>query len=189
METCLIVSQFQKSITYLSEILAETRVTRILSVSNAQEARRQVINEQFDLCIINCPLPDEFGDGLAMDIAENGYTEVLLIVNAEIFDEISHKVEDFGVITISKPMNRALLWNALKVAIAAHKKVVNIKDENKKLLKKIEDIKVVDRAKCILVSRTTMTEAEAHRYIEKQAMDTRQTRREIAERIIRTYEN
>lgn len=189
METCLIVSQYPKSISYLTEILAEAQVTRIATASNAQEARRQVINNQYDLCIINCPLPDEFGDGLAMDIAENGYTEVLLIVSTELFDEISHKVENYGVITISKPMNRALFWNALKVAMATHKKLVSIQDENKKLIKKIEDIKVIDRAKCILVSRTNMSEAEAHRYIEKQAMDTRQTRREIAERIIRTYEN
>ena len=34
-----------------------------------------------------------------------------------------------------------------------------------------------------------MNEADAHRYIEKLAMDTRQTRREIAESVIKTYEN
>ena len=34
-----------------------------------------------------------------------------------------------------------------------------------------------------------MTEPQAHRYIEKQAMDLRITRREVAEGIISTYEN
>ena len=32
-----------------------------------------------------------------------------------------------------------------------------------------------------------MTEAEAHRYIEKQAMDLRLSRKEVAENIIHTY--
>ena len=33
-----------------------------------------------------------------------------------------------------------------------------------------------------------MTEAEAHRYMEKQAMDQRVSKRELAENIIKTYE-
>ena len=41
----------------------------------------------------------------------------------------------------------------------------------------------------ILIERLKMSEAEAHRYIEKQAMDTCTKRRIIAEKIIRTYEN
>ena len=32
-----------------------------------------------------------------------------------------------------------------------------------------------------------MTEADAHRYIEKQAMDRRLSRRQVAENIIKTY--
>ena len=54
---------------------------------------------------------------------------------------------------------------------------------------KIEDIKMIDRAKCILIQYLNMTESEAHRYIEKQAMDMRTTRKTIAEGILRTYEN
>jgi len=34
-----------------------------------------------------------------------------------------------------------------------------------------------------------MSEPEAHRYIEKQAMDMRITRRKVAEQILRIYEN
>ena len=47
---------------------------------------------------------------------------------------------------------------------------------------------MIDRAKCILIQYLNMTEAEAHRYIEKQAMDMRSTKRVIAEGILRTYE-
>ena len=50
------------------------------------------------------------------------------------------------------------------------------------------EIRLVDRAKCILIQYLDMTEKEAHRHIEKLAMDKRKTRREIAESILRSYE-
>ena len=44
----------------------------------------------------------------------------------------------------------------------------------------MEDLKIINRAKLLLVQQLKMTEAEAHRYIEKQAMDTCRKRRVIA---------
>ena len=58
-----------------------------------------------------------------------------------------------------------------------------------KLQKKIEEIRLVDRAKCVLIQYLNMTEAEAHRYIEKQAMDMRKTKKTIAENILNTYDS
>ena len=51
----------------------------------------------------------------------------------------------------------------------------------------MQEIRLVNRAKWILIGSLKMTEGEAHRYIEKQAMDRCVPRREIAEEIIRTY--
>ena len=51
----------------------------------------------------------------------------------------------------------------------------------------MEEIRLVNRAKLLLVECLKMSEAEAHRYIEKTAMDRCVRRREIAENIIRTY--
>jgi response regulator NasT len=61
--------------------------------------------------------------------------------------------------------------------------------ENAQLKQKIEDIRVIDRAKCILISSMKMSEQESHRYIEKQAMDMRSSRRIVAEGILKRYEN
>ena len=52
---------------------------------------------------------------------------------------------------------------------------------------KIKEIRLVNRAKWLLIECLRMTEAEAHRYIEKQAMDLRISKREAAENIIKTY--
>ena len=55
------------------------------------------------------------------------------------------------------------------------------------LKNKIEDIKVIDRAKCCLIEKEKQTEDEVHKYIEKLAMDMRLSRREIADKIIERY--
>ena len=52
---------------------------------------------------------------------------------------------------------------------------------------KMEEIRIVNRAKWLLISELKMDEQGAHRYIEKQAMDRCVSKREIAEEIIETY--
>ena len=51
----------------------------------------------------------------------------------------------------------------------------------------MEEIRMVNRAKWLLISELQMDEPQAHRYIEKQAMDRCISRRKIAEEIIKTY--
>ena len=52
---------------------------------------------------------------------------------------------------------------------------------------KMEEIRLINRAKWLLISELKMDEPEAHRYIEKQAMDRCVSRREVAVEIIKTY--
>ena len=52
---------------------------------------------------------------------------------------------------------------------------------------KIEEIRAVNRAKWLLIDVLKMTEADAHRYIEKQAMDRCVSKLEVAKGIINTY--
>ena len=55
------------------------------------------------------------------------------------------------------------------------------------LEEKMEEIRIVNHAKWILIQNMKLIESEAHKLIEKQAMDTRQTKREVAEGLIKTY--
>ena len=53
----------------------------------------------------------------------------------------------------------------------------------------MEDMKIINRAKLLLITCLNMTEQEAHRYLEKQAMDMRMSKMQIAMQVIKTYEN
>lgn len=189
LDSVLIVSSSNKAREFFIEVLSQNSYGEVVTVTNAGEARRLLVERIFDLCIINSPLIDEFGDEFAKDIVSSSIGQVIIVVRNDIYDEISEKVEEYGIITIAKPMNRTIFWSVLKIANATYNKIYKLKKENNKLLQKIEDIKMIDRAKCILIQYLNMTESEAHRYIEKQAMDMRTTRKTIAEGILRTYEN
>ena len=63
-----------------------------------------------------------------------------------------------------------------------------LQKENRKLKNKIEEIRTVDRAKCLLIQFESMTESDAHRYIEKAAMDQRVPRLQVAQEILQQYE-
>lgn len=188
MDSALIVSNSEKSIAFFVEMLKAISCEKISTVSSCGEARRLLIQQDFDLFIINSPLPDESGERLALYIVEKTASQVILIVKSELYDDVTALVENAGVSTIAKPLNRNIFWSTLKLVSATHTRMRKMHAENKKLVQKIEDIKVVDRAKYLLISYLKMTESEAHKYIEKQAMDSRMTKRKVAERILKTYE-
>ena len=48
-------------------------------------------------------------------------------------------------------------------------------------------MKIVNRAKCLLIGQLYYTEEEAHRYIEKIAMDERRSKVSVALEIIEKY--
>ncbi|MCL2077932.1 MAG: ANTAR domain-containing protein [Oscillospiraceae bacterium] len=189
MESALIISSTEKGFDFFSDILSAASITQISALRSCGEARRLILERDFDLLVVNAPLRDESGESLSRYIASKGVSQVILIVKNEYFDAVSAVCEGDGVLTISKPVNKTVFWSALMLAKSAQSRIKRIQNENARLIQKIEDIRIVDRAKLILVSCMNMSEKEAHRYIEKQAMDMRSTRREIAEGVLRTYEN
>lgn len=189
MDSALVVSCTEKSITFFTEILSAASIGHIVTLQSCQEARRLLLERDFDLVIVNAPLRDETGESFSRHIAAKGVCQVILVVKSEYFEEVSALAEEDGVLTIAKPINKALFWSAVKLSKAAGLKLKRIQAENSQLKQKIEDIRIIDRAKCLLISYLSMSEQEAHRYIEKQAMDMRATRRIVAEGILKMYEN
>lgn len=189
MDSTLIVSYTEKSIAWFTEMLNAASCNHVVALQSCGEARRLLLERDFDLVIINAPLHDETGESLSRHIASKGVSQVILVVKSEFFNAVSSATEDDGVLVVAKPINKAVLWSALQLARAAGKRLTRMQAENSKLKQKIEDIRVIDRAKCILISYLNMGEQDAHRYIEKQAMDMRQTKRAVAEGILKTYEN
>ena len=152
----------------------------VKKITNASQARRQTAHDGFDIVIINAPLCDDDGYELALDIAELSGSAVMLAVRGESYDEIRYRVESAGIFTIPKPLSAATFHSALNLIRRSQKRLMALEAENKKLRLKIEELKLIDRAKWMLITEKGMDEAAAHRYIEKGAMDSRMTRADYA---------
>ena len=63
-----------------------------------------------------------------------------------------------------------------------------IQAQTDQLRSQLQDLKRIQKAKGLLMRQLGMTEQDAHRWIEKAAMDRCVKKREIAETIIRMYE-
>ncbi|WP_101910528.1 ANTAR domain-containing response regulator [Marasmitruncus massiliensis] len=184
----LVVSSSTQGQNLLADLLKVAGNTAPVCASSGNEARRMLVDQEFELIIINTPLSDEFGHELAIAVTHRSSAGIILLVKSELADDVSARVEDYGVLVVSKPIGRPLFYQALKLAEASRKRLMGLQSENTRLQSKIEEIRLVDRAKCALIQYLDMTEQQAHRYIEKQAMDLRTTRKNIAQNILQTYE-
>lgn len=189
MKSALIVSSADKAKVFLEESLGIHGFSNIVTVSTGSEARRTLMEIPFDIVVINTPLSDEFGHELSLAITEAYSSGVILIIKSEVADDISTKVEEYGVFVIPRPISRQFFYQAIKFVGASRSRIVGLENENIKLQNKIEEIRLVNRAKCVLIQYLSMTEPQAHRYIEKQSMDMRCTKKEIAKEILKTYES
>ncbi|MDR2716756.1 MAG: ANTAR domain-containing protein [Treponema sp.] len=189
MESALIISNSEKDAVFFTGFLNAASIHQVTSLQSCDSARRLMIKQDFDLVIVDAPLRDESGESFSRQVASKGVSQTLLLVKSEFFDSVCAACESDGVLTISKPVDKALLWSALSLAKSTQSRIKRIQAENAQLKQKIEDIRIIDRAKCLLISTMNMKEQEAHRYIEKQAMDIRSSKKIVAEGILKRYEN
>ena len=184
----LIVSGSDKVYDFLISLLPTTEFSPIARANSAGEAKRMLLSSSFDLLLINTPLPDEFGLDLALDMCEETIG-IMLLVKSDMLEQITYKAEERGVFTIAKPNTRQTVYSAVKLLTAMTQRLKAMEQKTRSLQDKMTDIRAINRAKLLLIERLKMTEQEAHHYIEKQAMNLRASKREIAENIIRTYDS
>ena len=183
----LIVSAAESFNDALSALLPNSKYSPTNFVSNISAAKRALAERAFDFVIINSPLPDDIGTRFAIDTGSSKETVVLLMVRAELQAEIYDKVAEHGVFVLPKPTSKPTMAIALSWLSSAREKLRKTEKKTLSIEEKMEEIRIVNRAKWLLISELKMDEQGAHRYIEKQAMDRCISKKVIAEEIIKTY--
>lgn len=189
MGRALIVSAGASSNEYIAARLTEMGYSRPVIIPSGAEARRRMTESDFELIVVNSPLPDEFGHEVCINAVEKTDAGVVFLVKTAQAEQLLGPLSDQGVLLLSKPFSTALFVQAMHMAAAGNHRLLRVRQENARLQEKIAQVRLVSRAKCCLVEHEHMTEAEAHRYIEKQAMDTRRDRTEIAQEVLENYED
>ena len=183
----LLVSSSARFCDTMRSLLPENRYAPVNTASSISSAKRLLTERSFDFVIINSPLTDGNGLRLAMDIADEKNTIPLLLVKGEEYPEMLDRTIRNGVYTLAKPLSRGTAGVALAWMAASRERLRVTEKKELSFEEKMNEIRVVNRAKWLLISELNMSEPEAHRYVEKQAMDRCVPRRQVAEEIIRTY--
>ena len=172
----------------IAELLSEQGDGKVSSFTSGSIVRGVDITA-FDSIIISTPLSDEFGLDLVADIAKDAKNGIVVLAKHEIADEVQRKLKFTGAFVLPRPFSKAMLVQTIKMAEIAHIGMAKLEEENRHLTQQLSDMKIVNRAKSMLMQYLNLTEEQAHRHIQKQAMDLRKTQRAVAEDILKTYQN
>ncbi len=186
MSRALIVAATEELESVISEALRSAGfddITLSQSVEQAKEFCRRVTP---GIVFINLIQGGNIGLDFIKSVVEK--TAVVVLVRNSLGERVEELLVETQAIVLEKPVTRQVLNQSVKIAMAISRKMELAHRENQLLKQKIEDLKLIDRAKCVLIANLKMDEKQAHRYIQKRAMDLRLPQRDIAEEILITYE-
>ena len=183
----LLVSASEKNVAATLPLLPPSDFYPVAVAGSVNEARRRLMEESFDLVIINSPLPDDAGIQFSMDVSSTTDAGVMLMVRSDIYEDTYYSVLPAGVVTLSKPTSTQMVSHNLRVLCSIRERLRSVKKQQNTVEERMKEIRLENRAKLLLIQCLNMTETDAHRYIQQQAMNCHLSKREVAESIIQTY--
>lgn len=191
MKKALILCREGKMLEAIQNGVASLGCSNTFTFHSAAEVRAEwdkIQDGAYQLAVVNAPLEDEFGSKLVKTLYESLDIPSLFLVPGEHTKAMTDFLTELPCFVIPKPVNVNTLEQSIQLSFDAFQKMAILNRKNRSLQEKLDDLKVIDRAKCTLIAVLNMSESQAHRYIQKKAMDERVKPRVIADNILRTYE-
>lgn len=183
----LLVSRLSSAVNALRTLLEENSCEVGAIVGDSRSALEYANDTVYDTVVINSPTEDSDGVELAKKLAIDTVCGVILFAPSEKSAFYGGQLSEYGVVVVSKPVNKQLFSQLLGVVRAAQKRCAGLSKENERLKSSLEETKLINRAKILLMQHLALSEERAHKYIEKQAMDMRISKVEVARQILKTY--
>lgn len=169
----------------LRELLEEAGHQVVGEGANGKKAVELARKLKPDLIILDIKMPEMDGITAAKIIDDEKIAPVILLT-AFSQSEIVERAKDSGVLAyLVKPVQESNLFPAMEIALSRWQEMQDLEDQLFKVKDSLENRKILDRAKGILMDAYNITESEAFRRIQKYSMSKRKTIKEVAEAIIR----
>lgn len=182
LRSVLIVSKKPKMTEFIRSAIPKDKFHPVRTVTSAAEARRILVSSEVDIVIIDTPLSDEFGTSLAKDIAPKCAAAV--IVKPDFVEKTAYTLEPLGVVTLPSVLYKSVLYQTVMLLSSSISRMKKLRDHSNELRQRLSEVKAITKAKMLLMTERGMTEEQAHRYIEKTAMDSSKKKIEVAKAII-----
>ena len=148
------------------------------------DALSKLRNSQFDV-VVN--FYSQTLSGL-LNFAKSLNTQVLMVCKQEIYDQVSYQCKDSGIIVLSYPIKKQLLYETFQILLSVNKRIQLYEKKITKLEQKYLELKMVDHCKLVLISNYHWSEDKAHHYIEKIAMEQNKTKFLVAKELLEEFQ-
>ena len=168
----------------LKEMLVEEGFEVVAEVADGASAVQLTRELRPDLVILDVKMPVMDGIEAAEKIADERLAAILILTAFSQRDLVEKARRAGAMAYLVKPFQKQDLLPAVEIAAGRFQDMAGLEDTVDDLQDRLDARKIVERAKGLLQDHEKMGEAEAFRFIQKQAMERRQTMREVAEAII-----
>jgi len=166
----------------LVEMLAEAGYEVVAQATNGAEAIELAELHKPDLAILDVAMPVLDGISAAEKIIS---IAPVLMLTAFSQRELIDRARDAGVMAyVVKPFTISDLVPAIEIAISRHTQMRSLADEVADLHDRLETRKIIDRAKGVLMKALNLSEPEAFSWIQRAAMDSRLTMKDVANAVL-----
>ena len=129
MGRALIVSAGASSNEYIAARLTEMGYSRPVIIPSGAEARRRMTESDFELIVVNSPLPDEFGHEVCINAVEKTDAGVVFLVKAAQAEQLLGPLSEQGVLLLSKPFSTAFFVQAMHMAAAGNHRLLRARKD------------------------------------------------------------
>ena len=168
----------------LKELLIEEGYDVVGETGRGDEAIELVRDLRPDLVILDIKMPGLDGLSAARHVAGERMAAVL-ILTAFSQRELVEQARDAGALAyLVKPFQKSDLIPAIEVALGRFAELTSLDRDVNDLTERLEARKLIDRAKGRLMDESSLSEQEAWRFLQQQAMANRVRVDEIAQRVL-----
>ncbi len=175
---------------YFDETLAEMGHSVAVSAANGRElvegcrAAAASAAGPIDLDISDNKMPEMDGNDAAIEIIAERPVPVILVSAFHDADLIERAEASRVMAYLIKPIQRADLEAAIAIARRRFEQFTSLENDAADLRRHLEERKLIEKAKGLLMQKTGISEAEAHKRLQKTACDTNTKLVDVARMIV-----
>ena len=170
----------------LKAMLLELGFDEILECGDGKSAVEMALASFPDLAVLDVAMPNMDGITAATEIRKKLKIPMVLLTNCYDAQTVKRAAESGIAAFLTKPLREQDLLPAIEIAVAHCDEIEGLKEKVEDLREVIENRKVIEKAKGLLMERERLFEAEAYRAMQKMAMDKRWSLRQVADNILKT---
>ena len=171
----------------LVEMLTEAGYEVVGQAADGEAALALAFELRPDLVILDVKMPIMDGITAAEQIVAARIAPVLMLT-AFSQSELVERARDAGAMAyLVKPFSLPDLVPAIEIAVSRHQEITALEGEVADLGERLAARKAIDRAKAILIEHQQLSESDAFKAIQRQAMDERITMGDVAKGLIAQY--